>query len=63
MLELFDQPYTLRLGNENTLIRECLLDDLYSSREVAGFREGGREGLANGSEHVLTRLIDRTRRT
>ena len=58
-LELLDQPYALRLGNENSLIRERLCDELYRGVEIAGFREGGCEGLANGGEYRLTRLIDR----
>ena len=60
-LKLIDQPNAFRLGNENTLIRERLLDELYRGRKVAGFREGGRESLANGGEHRLTRLVDRAR--
>ena len=61
MLELFDQPNALRLGNENTLIRERLFDDLYCGVIIAGFREGGCESLANGGQHRLTRLVDRAR--
>lgn len=59
MLELLDQSTALRLWDENTLIRERLLEDLYRGCKVAGFREGGCEGLANGGEHVRPRLIDR----